>query len=83
MCVYDLVHTEGFIEFNVTPIICVVIESLDQMKKGRENYSAREAIKFIEGQLQSGNKFMKAQKPTETLMEGRMRKPSKMDIKAW
>ena len=61
-----------------------VIECLDQMKKGRENYSAREAIKFLESQLQSGSKFMKAQKPTETLVQqGRTRKPPKMDIKVW
>ncbi len=63
--------------------LCAVIECLDQMKKGRENYSAREAIKFLESQLQSGSKFMKAQKPTETLMEGKTRKPSKIDIKVW
>lgn len=60
-----------------------VIESLDQMKKGRQNYSAREAIKFLEGQLQSGNKFLQAQKPNETLMEEGTRKPSRMDPKAW
>ena len=54
------------------------------MKKGRENYSAREAIKFLESQLQSGSKFMKAQKPTGTLMQqGKTRKPAKMDIKVW
>ena len=53
------------------------------MKKKRENYSAREAIKFLEAQLQSGSKFMKAQKPTETLMEGKIRKPSKMDVQVW
>lgn len=68
---------------NYTLLFTVVIESLDQMKKGRENYSAREAIKFLESQLQSGNKFIRAQKPSETLMDGRPRKPSTMDIKAW
>jgi hypothetical protein len=63
--------------------VVAVIEWLDQMKKGRENYSAREAIKFLESQLQSGSKFMKAQKPTETLTKGKTRKPAKMDIKVW
>ena len=53
------------------------------MKKGRDNYSAREAIKFLENELQSGNKFIHAQKASETLMEGRARKPTKMDAKAW
>ena len=53
------------------------------MKKGRENYSAREAIKFLESELKSGNKFIRAQKPNETLIEGQGRRPPKMDIKAW
>ena len=73
-------------ELDATIYMCLftaVIESLDQMKKGRENYSAREAIKFLESQLKSGSKFIRAQKPTETLMEGKARKPSKMDLDVW
>lgn len=60
-----------------------MVECLDQMKKGRENYSAREAIKFLESQLQSGNKFIRAQRPRETVSDGRTRKLPKMDVKAW
>ena len=63
-------------------IVVIVIEMLDGMKKGKENYAAREAIKFLERELQSGNKFIRAQKFHETLQPGK-RKPAKMDTQAW
>lgn len=62
--------------------VVAVIEMLDGMKKGKENYAAREAIKFLERELQSGNKFIRAQKFHETLQPGK-RKPAKMDTQAW
>lgn len=34
----------------------VVIEALDDLKKGRENHTARDAIKFLEQQLKAGNR---------------------------
>lgn len=66
-------------------ILChpvIVIEVLDGMKKGKENYTAREAIKFLERELQSGNQFIRAQKAGETLQSGR-RKPPKQDLQTW
>ena len=33
-----------------------VIEMLDSMKKGKENYAVRDTIKFLEKELKSGNK---------------------------
>lgn len=59
-----------------------VTETLDSMKKGKQNYAAREAIKFLERELQSGNKFIRAQKSHETLHPG-SRKPTKMDVQTW
>jgi len=35
-----------------------VIEMLDSMKKGKENYAARDTIKFLEKELKSGNKYV-------------------------
>ena len=52
------------------------------MKKGRENYAAREAIKFLEKELQDGNRFVRAQKGKETLRVGR-RKPPNQELPAW
>jgi len=52
------------------------------MKKGKQNYAAREAIKFLERELQSGNKFIRAQKSHETLHPG-SRKSTKMDVQTW
>lgn len=59
-----------------------VIEVLDGMKKGRENYTAREAIKFLEREFQKGNKFIRAQKSAESLNPGR-KKGSKLDAQVW
>ena len=66
----------------IVNFVVAVIEMLDGMKKGKENYAAREAIKFLERELQSGNKFIRAQKFHETLQPGK-RKPAKMDTQAW
>ena len=64
--------------------LCVraVIDSLDSMKKGKENYAAREAIKFLECSLQEGAKMVRAQADDETLTPGR-KKPPKMDLDTW
>lgn len=59
-----------------------MIESLDSMKKGQQSYAAREAIKFLEKELHSGNKFIQAQKPSESLTPGK-RKPPKTDLQDW
>lgn len=68
--------------FAIINFVVIVIEMLDGMKKGKENYAAREVIKFLERELQSGNKFIRAQKSHETLQPGK-RKPTKMDTQAW
>ena len=52
------------------------------MKKGQESYAAREAIKFLEKELHSGNKFIQAQKPSESRNPGK-KKPAKMDVQDW
>lgn len=59
-----------------------MIELLDSMKKGRESYAAREAIKFLEKELHSGNKFIQAQKVSESLHPGK-KKLGKIDIQDW
>ena len=59
-----------------------MIESLDNMKKSRESYAAREAIKFLEKELHSGNKFILAQKASESLNPGK-KKSAKMEIHDW
>jgi len=35
-----------------------VIEMLDSMKKGKENYVVRDTIKWLERELKSGNKYV-------------------------
>ena len=52
------------------------------MKKGRENYAAREAIKFLEKSLEGGGRLVRVQKDTETLQPGR-RKPPRQDLQTW
>lgn len=59
-----------------------VIETLDQMKKDRSNYAAREAIKFLEMELQEGNRYLRAQDISETPTPDK-RKPNKQDIHVW
>lgn len=76
--VKKLVKTEKF----VFVIAKAVIESLDNMKKSRESYAAREAIKFLEKELHSGNKFIQAQKVSESLSPGKKR-PIKMEMQEW
>ena len=60
----------------------IVIESLDSMKKSRESYAAREAIKFLEKELHGGNKFVLAQKSSESLNPGK-KKPPKIEVQDW
>jgi hypothetical protein len=52
------------------------------MKKSRASYAAREAIKFLEKELHSGNKFIQAQKVSESLSPGK-KKPAKMEMQDW
>ena len=52
------------------------------MKKGRDNFAAREVIKFLEKELKEGNKFIKAQKVDETVTPN-TKKPAKMDVDTW
>lgn len=52
------------------------------MKKSRESYAAREAIKFLEKELHSGNKFIQAQKVSDSLSPGK-KKPIKMEMQEW
>ena len=59
-----------------------VIDALDSMKKGRENYAAREAIKFLERNLQGGGRLVRVQGDTETLQPG-MRKPPRLELHTW
>jgi len=61
--------------------LSLAIEALDGMKKGRENFPAREAIKFLEKELKSRHKFIQAQKTEETVTADR--KPGKMDSDEW
>lgn len=66
----------------VFPIVTAVIETLDNMKKGRDNFASREVIKFLEKELKGGNKFIRAQKAEETAAPN-AKKPPKMDIDTW
>lgn len=59
-----------------------VIEALDSMKKGKDSFTSREVIKFLEKELKDGNKFIKAQKPEETVTPN-ARKSPKMDVDTW
>jgi protein SMG5 len=77
--VRKLIASEKFIVI----IAKSVIDALDSMKKGRENYAAREAIKFLERNLQGGGKMMRVQGPEETLQSPGTRKPPKMDLNTW
>lgn len=52
------------------------------MKKGRENYTAREAIKFLEKELQGGNRFLRMQELRETTHPD-AQKPRKQDMEIW
>ena len=59
-----------------------VIESLDVMKKEKGNYAAREAIKFLEKELEEGNRYLRTQDATEIIDPGKV-KPYKQDLNIW
>ena len=59
-----------------------MIEALDSMKKSRESYAAREAIKFLEKELHSGNKYLQPQKPSESIQPGK-KKAVKTEMQDW
>ncbi len=63
-------------------LLQTAIESLDSMKKGRDNYAAREVIKFLEREFKDGHKFIRAQQPEESISPSE-KKPSKMEIDIW
>ena len=68
------------------PSVCLstsVIETLDSMKKGKENYLAREAIKFLEKEFKAGNRFIRAQQASETVQQPGKKKPPKQDLNIW
>ena len=71
-----------YIKYNYLYVVSIVIETLDQMKKDRSNYAAREAIKFLEKELQEGNRYLRAQDISETPTPDK-RKPNKQDIHVW
>ncbi|XP_062517386.1 nonsense-mediated mRNA decay factor SMG5-like isoform X2 [Corticium candelabrum] len=63
-----------------------VIEALDELKKGKENHTARDAIKFLEQQLKTGNRWIRAQQAQETVDGKADNIPpryKKKDIAAW
>ena len=60
-----------------------VIEALDSMKKGKENYLAREAIKFLEREFKVGNRFIHAQQASETVQQPGRKRPPKQDPNVW
>eukprot|EP00731_Ephydatia_muelleri_P016254 Em0009g678a len=74
-----LLKTERF----VWVIARSVIETLDSMKKGKENYLAREAIKFLEKEFKAGNRFIRAQQASETVQQPGKKKPPKQDLNIW
>ena len=61
---------------------CPVIESLDLLKKEKGNYAAREAIKFLERELEDRNRFLKTQDTSETANPQRKR-GRKQDLHIW
>lgn len=63
--------------------ISLVIESLDIMKKDRSNYGARDAIKFLEKELQDSNRFLRAQTDSEMVDTSNKRRPHKEEIDVW
>ena len=52
------------------------------MKKEKNNYMAREAIKFLEKELEEGNRYLKPQETAEIVDPGKT-KPHKQDINVW
>jgi protein SMG5 len=54
-----------------------VLESLDHMKK--ESGRAREASRWLETQLHKGNRFLRAQKASESLALPLITSPKKRD----
>ena len=62
--------------------MCLVIESLDIMKKDKSNYGSRDAIKFLERELREGNRFLRAQRDSETINRDRKRQ-HKQDMEVW
>lgn len=54
-----------------------MLESLDQMKK--ESARAREASRWLETQLHKGNRFLRAQKASESLALPLITSPKKRD----
>jgi hypothetical protein len=57
-----VIPLHGKLGGNNWPVLCKlfpfhsVIEALDDLKKGKDNHTARESIKFLEHQLKAGNR---------------------------
>jgi hypothetical protein len=76
--VKKLMKTERF----VIVIARSVLDMLDQMKKDKGNFSAREAIKFLEKEFQQKNKFFKPQSVEETV-DPQAKRAHKQDLETW
>ncbi|XP_043276793.1 protein SMG5 [Venturia canescens] len=72
-----LVHAKKFIVI----IPSVVVSALDEMKK--TSSKAREATRWLEGQLRKGSRFLRAQRPHERLPLPLIKGPKNKDKEAW
>ncbi|XP_001599646.2 protein SMG5 isoform X1 [Nasonia vitripennis] len=73
----QLVYAKKFIVVVPSVVIC----ALDEMKKVSSH--AREATRWIEGQLQRGSRFLRAQRPHEKLPLPLIKGPKPKDKEAW
>lgn len=58
-----------------------VVSALDEMKK--TSSKAREATRWLEGQLRKGSRFLRAQRPHERLPLPLIKGPKTKDKEAW
>ncbi|KAG7187899.1 hypothetical protein KM043_013867 [Ampulex compressa] len=72
-----LVYAKKF----VVVIPAVVVSALDEVK--RISSSAREATRWLEGQLRRGSRFLRAQRPHEHLAVPLIKGPRPKDKEAW
>ena len=62
-------------------LIIAVVSALDEMK--RTSSKAREATRWLEGQLKKGSRFLRAQRPQERLHLPLIKGPKPKDKEAW
>ncbi|XP_044006134.1 protein SMG5 [Aphidius gifuensis] len=72
-----LVYTKKFI----IVIPSIVVSALDELK--RTSGHAREATRWLEGQLKKGSRFLRAQRPQENLPLAYIKGPRPKDKEAW